>query len=166
MAKFTPKYSLGDRVVHYNYGVGKIDGIERKPLNGLEVECFKVKTEFGVYWFPKDSSNNPRIHPVASQELIQDAIEILQSAPEDLEIDSVQWKERIDDVKMEGDFLAISRLVRDLAALKNRNQLNITQTQALKNLKDRLIGEWSASLDVTAASIRSKIRAYLREGIS
>lgn len=69
-------------------------------MNGKEAECFKVITEFGVYWFPKDSSNNLRIHPMASHEVIQDAIEILQSAPEHLEIVSFQWEERIDEVKL------------------------------------------------------------------
>jgi RNA polymerase-interacting CarD/CdnL/TRCF family regulator len=163
MAKFTLKYSLGDRVIHHNYGVGQIDGIERKPLNGVEVECFKVKTKNGVYWFPTDSVDNPRIHPVASQELIQKAIEILQSAPHGLENDPLQWKERIDEVKTNGDFMAISSLVRDLAALKSKKKLTLNQTQALKILEDRLLREWAASLDVDAKSIRPRLRAYLRK---
>jgi len=163
MAKYTPKYSMGDRVFHYNYGVGQINGVEHKPLNGIEVECFKVKTKNGVYWFPTDNLDNPRIHPVASQELIQDAIEILRSAPEELENNSFQWKQRIDEVKTNGDFLAISSLVRDLAALKTKKRISSIQSQALNILKDRLIREWAASLEVNAVSIRSRIRAYLRE---
>ena len=163
MMKFTPEYSLGDRVVHHSYGVGQIDAIERKPLNGVEVECFKVTTKNGVYWFPTDSVDNPRIHPLASQELIQKATEILRSAPHGLENDHIQWKERIDEVKTDWDFLAISSLIRDLAALKTKKKLSLTQDQALKNLKERLIREWAASLDVDTISIRTKIRAYLRE---
>ena len=163
MDKLTSEFSLGDRVVHHSYGVGQIDGIERKSLNGTKVECFKVKTKDGVYWFPKDGLDNPRIHPVASQELIQRAIEILRSAPDDLGNDPIQWKERIDVVKTDGDFLAISSLVRDLAALKTKKKLNQTQSQALKNLKDRLIREWAASLDVDVISIQPRLKAYLRE---
>ncbi len=163
MEKFTLKYSLGDRVVHRYYGVGQIDGIERKPLNGIEVECFKVKTDNSVYWFPTDSLDNPRVYPVASQELIQKAIEILRSAPHDLENDSIQWKERIDDVQTKGDFLALSSLVRDLAALKTMKKLNKTQVQALNHLEVRLLSEWAASLKVEAESIRPLLRAYLRE---
>jgi RNA polymerase-interacting CarD/CdnL/TRCF family regulator len=163
MAKFTPKYSLGDRVIHHYYGAGQIDSIERKLLNGVEVECFKVKTKNSVYWFPTDSVDNPRIHPVASQELIQRAIEILRSAPHGFENDPIQWKERIDEVKTDGDFLAVSSLVRDLAALKSKKKLTLNQTQALKILEDRLLREWAASLDVDAKSIRPRLRAYLRE---
>lgn len=163
MTKFSPMYSLGDMVVHRNYGVGQIDGIECKPLNGIEVECFKVKTENGIYWFPTDSLDNPRVHPVASQELIQRAIEILRSAPLGLENDPLQWKERIDDVQTDGDILAISRLVRDLAALKTKKKLNQTQDHALNNLEDRLLREWAASLEVDAKSVRPMLQAYLQE---
>ena len=78
-------YSLGDMVVHRTYGVGKIDGIDHKPINEIDVECFKVKTENGHYWFPTEGLDNRRIHPIASQELIQMAIKIIRSAPQGLD---------------------------------------------------------------------------------
>jgi RNA polymerase-interacting CarD/CdnL/TRCF family regulator len=53
-----------------------------------------------------------------------------------------------------------------LAALKTKKKLSLTQDQALKKLKDRLIREWAASLDVDTISIRTKIRAYLQESNS
>jgi RNA polymerase-interacting CarD/CdnL/TRCF family regulator len=166
MTKITPVYSLGDMVVHRYYGVGQISGIECKPINGVEVECFKVKTENGTYWFPKDSLDNPRVHPVASQDLVQRAVEILQSAPHGLENDPLQWKERIDDVQTDGGFLAISGLVRDLAALKTKKKLNQTQEKAFNTLKDRLLKEWAASIQVDAKSIRPTLKAYLQESNS
>jgi RNA polymerase-interacting CarD/CdnL/TRCF family regulator len=98
MVKFKSLYTLGDMIVHRSYGVGKIDSIESKPMNGIEVECFKVITQNGDYWFPTEGKENPRIHPVASQKLIQRAITILRSAPIDLETDHLHWKERIDSV--------------------------------------------------------------------
>jgi RNA polymerase-interacting CarD/CdnL/TRCF family regulator len=163
MAKNTPMYSLRDRIIHRDYGVGQIDDIECRQLNGVEVECFKVKTEDAIYWFPTDSVDNPRVHPVASQELIQRVIEILQSAPQGLDNDPLQWKERIDDVQTDGDLLAISSLVRDLSAVKAKKKLNRIEDQALNNLENRLLREWAASIDVDAKSIRPKLRAYLQE---
>jgi len=163
MVKNSPMYSLGDRIVHRYYGVGHIDGIECKPLNGVKVECFKVKTENASYWFPTDSVDNQRFHPVASQELIQSVIEILQSAPHGLDNDPYQWKERIDDVQNNGDLLTISSLVRDLAAMKRKKKLNRIEDQALYNLENRLLREWAASLEVDAKSIRPRLRAYLQK---
>jgi len=162
MAKSSPIYSPGDMIVHRFYGIGQIDGIEKKPLNGVQVDCFRVKTENGIYWFPIDSEDNPRIHPVASQELIQKAIEILQSAPHNLDNDPIQWKERIDDVLTDGGFLAISSLVRDLTALKTKKKLNRTLDQALCKLENRLLREWAASSEVDVKSIRPRLRAYLK----
>jgi RNA polymerase-interacting CarD/CdnL/TRCF family regulator len=150
-------------VVHRYYGVGQIEDVECKPLNGVEVECFKVKTENSVYWFPTDSRDNPRVHPVASQELIERAIEILRSAPRSLEHDSLYWKERIDDVQAKGDILEISGLVRDLMALRMKKKLNRTQDQALNNSEERLLKEWAASLEVEPKTIRPILHAYLEE---
>jgi len=163
MTKNSLIYSLGDKVVHRSYGIGEIDGIERKPIKGAEVECFKVKTENGHYWFPTEGLDNHRIHPVASLELIEEAINKIRSAPQGLENDHHQWKERIDNVQSEGDFLAISELVRDLVALKTTKNLNQAQNQALNSLKDRLLREWAASLEVEVSTIQPKFRACLKE---
>jgi RNA polymerase-interacting CarD/CdnL/TRCF family regulator len=107
--------------------------------------------------------DNPRFHRLASQELIQEAIEILQSDPNDFGNDPVQWKERIDDVQSEGDFLAISSLIRDLSAMKTKKKLNRIQDQALNNLEDRLLREWAASLEVDVRSIRPMLHGYLNK---
>ena len=163
MTKNSLIYSLGDKVIHRSYGVGEIEGVEHKPIKGIEVECFKVKTENGHYWFPTEGLDHHRIHPVATQELVDMAIKIIRSAPQDLENDHLQWKERIDIVQSNGDFLAISELVRDLVALKTTKNLNQVQSQALKTLEGRLLIEWAASSGVNVSSIRPKYRAYLSE---
>jgi len=166
MVKSAPMYSPGDIVVHRSYGVGRIDSIESKPLNGIEVECFKVKTENGIYWFPTESVDNPRVHPVAKKSVIKEAIIILRSPPQNEEFDPVQWKDRIEEVQTGGDFLEFSSLVRDLAGLKMKKKLTRTQDQALNNLENRLLKEWAASLDVEISSIRPKLKAYIKEGNS
>ena len=76
MAKQPPSYSIGDMVVHRYYGIGKIESIDNKPFDGVKVDCFKVSTDNCVYWFPKDSLDNPRVHPVASQDMIEEAAEM------------------------------------------------------------------------------------------
>lgn len=163
MANSATMYSIGEMVVHRYYGIGQIDDIEIKPIKGNNVECYKVRTKNGTYWFPTEGEENPRVHPVASQKVIKEAIEILQSAPNNLEIDPRQWKERVDDVLDDGSITAISGLVRDLTALKSQQRLNRTQDQALNQLKDRLLREWAASLNVDASTIRPKLNAYLKE---
>jgi RNA polymerase-interacting CarD/CdnL/TRCF family regulator len=128
----------------------------------MEVECFKVKTGNSMYWFPTESPDNPRIHPVATKELILEAVEILSSAPHGLDDDIFQWKERIGQVQKDGNFLAISSLVRDLSVLKRVKKLTRTQDQALNNLRVRLLREWAASLDVDKESLQQKLDTCLQ----
>ena len=90
MTKHKPEYSPGDKLVHRNYGIGQIDSIEIKPMQGVEVECYKVKTDYGFYWFRLSDIDNPRIHPLASQELIKKLVEILCSVPQGLNNDPHQ----------------------------------------------------------------------------
>lgn len=163
MAKSTSMYSLGDRIIHRSYGVGQIESIDHKPVNGVKVECFKVKTEHGYFWFPTESTENPRIHPVAPNELLQKALKILRSPPQELELDPLLWQERIDEVQNEGDLLAISLLVRDLAGLKTKSKLQRTQETAFSKLKVRLLREWAAIQNVDPQTIQSKLRACLRK---
>ena len=64
-------------VIHPYYAIGQIDYIERKQMNGVGGEYFKVKTKNEAYWFPIDSLENHLIRPMASQEIILSVIEIL-----------------------------------------------------------------------------------------
>jgi len=166
MARISPTYSLGDKVVHRNYGVGQIEGIESKSLNGIDVECYKVKTENSIFWFSTDTKENPRVHPVASQKQIKLAVKILKSPSHELEEDPIKWKERIDKVQADGEFLDMTTLLRDLASLKTKKKLSRTQEQALSKLEDRLIKEWAASTNTDSGPIRTLLEGYLQEGHS
>jgi len=166
MAKSAPTYTPGDIVVHRSYGIGRIDKVENKPLNGIDVECFKVETNNGIYWFPTENMDNPRVHPVATKYIIRKAINILRSAPQNEDFDPIQWKDLIEEVQTGGDFLAVSSLVRDLAGLKMKKKLTRTQDQALNSLQERMLQEWAASLDVELNLLRPKLKAYIEEGNS
>ncbi len=159
-------YKVGDIVVHNNYGVGTIILIENKPLNGGNIECFKVETKNGSFWFPTAAADNPRIKHVASKDVLQKAKQILSTAPEALETAPEFWKERIEDIRAEGKFLEICTLLRDLTILKTIKKLNRTQEQALNSLEDRLTREWAGSLKMPTNSIRPKIQAYLEKSKS
>lgn len=162
MSNLTPAYSLGDMIVHRTHGIGTIDAIEDKSINGVNIECFKVKTENGYLWFPTASDDSSRIHPLASQDEIHEATRILQDAPDTLTSDPHEWRQRIEEVQAAGDFLAICRLVRDLSILKSERTLNRTQDQALNRLIDRLLQEWAASSGVDMEVLRLTFQSYIK----
>ena len=156
-------FSVGEWVVHSHYGVGQIKKTELMPLHGEQTECFMVQVKDGAFWFPTNSVENPRIRPVASQEIITKVIKNLRRKPGNLEKDKKYWTQRIKAVPSQGDLLTISPLIRDLSAQQAQKRLNDTQVRALSKFKERLLHEWSAITGTDVRKIRSQFNEYIQE---
>jgi RNA polymerase-interacting CarD/CdnL/TRCF family regulator len=164
MTEIASLYSVGDWVVHYAYGIGQIRKIEEKPIDGETVPCFRVKTQNGAHWwFQSDKVDNPRVRPVASQEILQDAEEELQKPIQDLTLDKNIWKKRIDEVVSNGDFIAIAQIVRDLTLLKTKRRLNQIENKSLSLFRNRLLNEWSTTMDTDINTAQRKLKRYLQK---
>ena len=159
-------YSTGDWVVHLHYGVGQINRIEVKPILGEDTKCFKVKTRDSTYWFPTTDTDNPRIRPVASQDVIKKVIKNLRRKASDLDTDRKHWKEKIDEVQADGDLISISNLVRDLSAQQVLRDLNDTEKKALEQFTERLLREWALIMKEEVEKIRPKFLAYIEESMA
>ena len=110
------QFSVGTWIVHSQYGVGQIQKTEVMPFHGEQTECFRVQVKDGAFWFPTDSVENPRIRPVASQEIIPKVIKNLRRKPGKLEKDKKYWDKQIKAVTSNDDLVKISQLIRDLSA--------------------------------------------------
>jgi RNA polymerase-interacting CarD/CdnL/TRCF family regulator len=70
MTEIISPYSIGDWIVHHSYGISQINKIEEKPIHGELVAWFRVKTKDGAYCFLRDGADNPRVRPVAFQDIL------------------------------------------------------------------------------------------------
>jgi RNA polymerase-interacting CarD/CdnL/TRCF family regulator len=156
-------YSIDDWIVHSYYGVGQIQRVETKPINDEDMECFKVKTKDSTFWFPTTDTKNPRIRPVASQDIMDKVVRLLRSKSNNLDQDKTLWKKRIEDVHTEGDLLSISTLVRDLSAQQVLRDLNQTEKNALEHFKERLLREWASISQEDIERLRSSLHAHIKE---
>jgi RNA polymerase-interacting CarD/CdnL/TRCF family regulator len=159
------QYSVGEWVVHSHYGVGQIKKTEVMPLHGEQTECFKVQVQDGAFWFPTNEVGNPRIRPVASQEIISKVIRNLRRKPGNLDKDKKYWAKRIKDASLQDDMLSISQLIRDLSAQQARKNLNDTQIKALSNFKESLVHEWAAITETDNTEIRRQLNNYIQESV-
>lgn len=156
-------YSTGDWVVHSFYGVGQIKSIEVRPIQGEDTDCFRVRTKEFTYWFPTSSVDNPRIRPVASQDIIAKVIKNLRNKAKILDTDRDLWQNKINEVQAEGDLLSVSILVRDLYAQQVLRGLNQTEKTALRRFEDRMLGEWASIMGVEVEAIRPTYQKYIHE---
>jgi RNA polymerase-interacting CarD/CdnL/TRCF family regulator len=156
-------YSIGDWVVHHAYGIGQIKDVEKKPIRGEQVICFRVTTNAGAeWWFPQNETDNPRIRPVASPDVMQRIQTELQQPIGDLDPDRDIWKSRINEVRASDDLIATSQIVRDLTLLKMRRRLNQTESSALSHFTERLLREWSATMNMDVIAVQKILNRYLR----
>ena len=162
MAEKLAQYDIGDWVVHYAYGIGQIQKMDEKPINGKQVPCFEVKAENGAYWwFQHSTKDNPRVRLVASPDVLQQAQDELQKTIQELDLDKHAWKKRIDEVMASGDFIAVTQIVRDLTMLKTKRKLNLIENRALDKFKTRLLNEWSTSTNTDVETVRPILKRYL-----
>lgn len=155
-------YSINDWVVHTRYGVGQVKEVEVKPLQGEPTKCFKVKTRECTYWFPTTDSDNPRIRPVASEEIIKKVMQTLRRKSTNLSTDRKLWKQQIDQAYANGDMLSISKLIRDLSVQGVLRKLNQTEEKALDVFKQRLTREWAAIMQVTTQEVQHLVENCLQ----
>lgn len=156
-------HSPGDWVVHSYYGVGQIVRIEVKTIHEVDTKCFKVKTNDSTFWFPTNDTDNPRIRPVASQEIIDTVIKNLRAKASTFDTDRILWKKMIEDVKSDNDLISISLLVRDLSTQQVIRGLNQIERNALNLYKERLLGEWASIMQEEIEKLRSRLHGYIQE---
>jgi RNA polymerase-interacting CarD/CdnL/TRCF family regulator len=163
MTKIIHRYSIGDWVVHHAYGIGQIKQIDEKRFNEELTACFQVKSKDGAnWWFPKNSADNPRIRPIASQEIFQLAQKELQKTVQDVEQDRDKLQIRIEEVRANDALVATSQLVRDLTILQTQLSLNQNEKTALSHFTDRLAREWAATMNMDVDTTQHKLNDLLQ----
>jgi RNA polymerase-interacting CarD/CdnL/TRCF family regulator len=156
-------YTIGDWVVHRNYGIGQIRSVESKSISGQKVRCFKIQTVEGTYWASIKDMGNPRMRPLASQDQIQRALSEFTEESPIVETDHQAWKKRIKQVHWEGSLIDVVKIIRDLTAKHDYKKLNDYETKALKRFTDLLIGEWAAITGLKRQTVQKKFNVLLSD---
>jgi RNA polymerase-interacting CarD/CdnL/TRCF family regulator len=166
MSEGNQSYDIGQWVVHSQYGVGQIKQIEKMPLHGdikTKQKCFQVQTQNGIFWFPVEQKNNPRLRPITTQEKLTRSLKVLQEPPEDTDAHHNILKGRINEAQKDGSLKTSIELVRDLSARNTIKKLNILEERALKLHTERLIREWSLCMDLDEIEIRTRFDKLIQE---
>lgn len=166
MEQNAPQYSIGQWVVHSQYGVGQIKQIERVPLHGNIEEkekCFTVQTQDGVFWFPVDQNDNPRVRPITSKKKFKEALKTLQEPPEDIDAHHNVIKVRINTAQSDGTLTDSIRLVRDLTVRHSTKKLNVLEDRALKLHTDRIVREWALCMQIDEAEVLTRFNKLLHQ---
>lgn len=159
----TGTFSPGDWVVHRHYGIGQVKAVEAKAIGETESIYYQVEAHnHSTIWVPV-ASEDELLRPAASKDEFAEVVQVLQRPSRKMATQFQTRIARIRKVSLEGNPVMVARTVRDLWARRSRRgQLSNTEETAWRRLVNRLIAEWTVSMNLDEAHANQKLYKLLK----
>jgi RNA polymerase-interacting CarD/CdnL/TRCF family regulator len=158
-------YAKGDWIVHAQYGVGQVKGIEKKVLDGENKVFFRVKTFDSVYWLSVVRTDVEYIRPITSEHTIKRALTMIRKPPEQLPKDHNKRNKVILEALKDPSLYAKARMIRDLNGKQQESRLNFTEEDAFIKMKNQLLNEWSVVQGEDREILEEKLEKALQTSV-
>lgn len=156
-------FHIGDKVIHWTYGLGEIAQIEEKPINGQLTNCYVFQTSDMSIWIPIDEMQQHSLRmPTPPDEFVR-LYAILKSPGEQLQDDRVLRKNQLMTQMRDGQLASICKVVRDLTHFKRNGKLNDQERYILERAEKSLLTEWTYSLGLPLSQAQQAMTSLLGE---
>lgn len=166
MSKQADNYQKGDLVVHQAYGVGRIEGIETRQISGEEASYYHLKmmATNSHIWIPLDKLAEDA-RPLTTPQKFEKALAILERPARPMAEHINQRTKRIVEVRAQNSPTSLARLLRDLwARQKELGTLSQVETDAMRSITQRFVGEWAACMGMELQAVEEKLLQRLQLG--
>ena len=141
-------YKIGDKVIHWAYGLGEIINIEEKPIGNHPTRCYVLQTTDLTIWIPVNDTKQRSLRLPTPAEEFNSFIDILTGPSEKLLDDRNLRKDQLMAQIKDGQLASICQVVRDLTHFQHGAKLNDQEKNILERATKSLLSEWSCSLNV------------------
>ena len=155
------KFSIGDSVVHWNYGIGQVIQLEERTVSDRNIQYYAVQIGDMTVWVPADDKLEGRLRHPTSEKIFKKMLTILSDPSEPLPEVSPDRRRYILELLKEGRVETLCRAIRDLSATQDVKPLNDYDKSLLKHMQALLIGEWGLVLSITPASAERELNDLL-----
>ena len=160
------RFHVGDWVVHYFHGVGRIKDIVEKGLDGNQKKYFKVSTKNMDYWIPVEDQMSDHIEPIRSKPDFEKALSIMSEPPKPIGKHHKTRKKRIHERWLNGDLNSRAKLLRDLHGRLKLEKLSFNEREMLEKVQKYFINEWLIiDPSLTRSDALNKIDQALEKGV-
>jgi CarD family transcriptional regulator len=159
----TKRFKVGDLAVYPAHGVGRIEAIETKVVNGEEHDFYIMKVlENGmVIMIPTWNVASVGLRDVIGKKEIPKIIDVIKSKRE-LSIDNQTWNRRyreyMDKIKT-GSLYEVAEVFRDLSLLKLTKDLSFGERKLYDTAHTLLIKELSTAKKSDEKAVAKEIEA-------
>jgi CarD family transcriptional regulator len=153
-------FRIGAKIVYPGHGVGVIEGIQEKNIQGMAHKFFILRIlENGmIIMIPTDNVASIGLRPVISKEMVNQVYRILRRRKPigDLTHWNRRYREYNEKIRT-GSIVEIARILRDLLVLKAEKELSFGERAMLDTARNLLVKE----LAIASEHSEEKILAEL-----
>lgn len=154
-------FHVGDTVVHWTFGMGKIVGVEERSLSGKDTLFYNVRVRDLTVYVPVDSRIDSRLRLPTPRRQFNKLFAILQEPGKALTEDRLERKSTLRKGLAAGNAEMICQVIRDLSALSHKKPLNDDDKNILHRAQGLLCAEWGFSLSVSIEQAESELKRLL-----
>jgi CarD family transcriptional regulator len=159
----TKRFQVGDLAVYPAHGVGRIEAIESRVINGEKHDFYimKILENNMVIMIPTSNVQSVGLRDVISAKEIPKVMDVIK-AKRELAVDNQTWNRRyreyMDKIKT-GSLFEVAEVFRDLSLLKMNKDLSFGERKLYDTAHTLLIKELSTAKKVDEKSVVSEIEA-------
>lgn len=155
-------YEIGDTVVHWTHGIGKVVAIEERHLAGIPQAYYVVEVGQLMLWIQaKEPHQGSLRYPAAGNEFKQ-LISTLHQAGERLPDNPQKRKIELRKRIQERTLVDLCQLIRALTDHSRHHSLNQNDSAVLFRAEEYLLDEWVLSLGTDRSEALRELESILR----
>ena len=162
------RFQVGDLAVYPAHGVGRIEAVESRVVNGEKHDFYimKILENNMVIMIPTSNVQSVGLRDVISAQEIPKIMDVIK-AKRELTIDNQTWNRRyreyMDKIKT-GSLYEVAEVFRDLSLLKMNKDLSFGERKLYDTAQTLLIKELSTAKNSDEKSVVTEIEALFAAG--
>ena len=162
-ADATLTFGVGQSVVYPAHGVGKITGVEKQTVAGMELEVYVVAFDQDkmILRVPTNRAEASGMRALAGSKLVDDALKTLGGKAR---IKRTMWSRRAQEYEAKinsGDLISIAEVVRDLHRGEDQPEQSYSERQLYESALDRMARELAAVENIDKVDAMEKLAKSL-----
>jgi RNA polymerase-interacting CarD/CdnL/TRCF family regulator len=158
-----PEFKVGDTVVHWAYGMGKVVAVDDKSSSGEPLFYYVIETGEQTLWVPVDESGNSSLHLQTPSSDFGSFITILRTAGKKMSNNPYQRRKELDQRMQKRSLVEACLIIRDLSYRSRSRHLSSSDIRVLKLAQSLFLDEWVISLGTTRENARTEMEWALKE---
>ena len=164
------RFEVGDLAVYPAHGVGRIEAIEQRVINGETHDFYimKILENNMVIMIPTWNVNSVGLRDIIDEEEIPHVYEVMKNTGKDGTAETQTWNRRyreyMDKIKT-GSLYDVAAVFRDLSLLKLSKDLSFGERKLYDTAHVLLVKELSTAKKTDEASIASELESLFAAGI-